>query len=272
MATGDDSIALNCPEGYSGNISRVAVTNCTFNSLSLMRLYTYSGGGNKFSIDTVNVSNCKASVYEGAFLIGVMDGSLPNALTSLSVSDCRIQGPTVLAIAENFGTITLKNVDFVPSQLNTAWVDPQLNHMCAFVRPSPLYGSVACIGSNLTFENCKIHKNGNLQAAAVILDNGSVIDNLVFNGFGVESPVPELLKIGRGSIHELVIESLDPTGVTTLVSAGGFSDIGLIAGAGVLATGWEFPDTIMASGVPFLSASSGTPSIVQAGQVVPYHP
>ena len=38
--TGDDSIALNCPEGYSGNISRVQVTGCTFNSLSLMRLYT----------------------------------------------------------------------------------------------------------------------------------------------------------------------------------------------------------------------------------------
>ncbi len=46
--TGDDSIALNCPEGYSGNISRVAVTNCTFNSLSLMRLYTTNGYPNKF--------------------------------------------------------------------------------------------------------------------------------------------------------------------------------------------------------------------------------
>ena len=40
FTTGDDSIALNCPEGYSGNISRVTVTNCTFNSRSLMRLYT----------------------------------------------------------------------------------------------------------------------------------------------------------------------------------------------------------------------------------------
>jgi hypothetical protein len=44
FTTGDDSIALNCPEGYTGNISRVTVTDCTFNSLSLMRLYTTGGG------------------------------------------------------------------------------------------------------------------------------------------------------------------------------------------------------------------------------------
>jgi len=30
FATGDDSIALNCPEGYYGNISRVTVTSCSF--------------------------------------------------------------------------------------------------------------------------------------------------------------------------------------------------------------------------------------------------
>ena len=58
--SGDDSIALNCPEGYSGNISRVAVTNCTFNSLSLMRLYTTKRESYKFNIDTVSVSICLA--------------------------------------------------------------------------------------------------------------------------------------------------------------------------------------------------------------------
>jgi hypothetical protein len=38
FTTGDDAIALNCPEGYSGNISQVSVTGCTFNSPTLMRL------------------------------------------------------------------------------------------------------------------------------------------------------------------------------------------------------------------------------------------
>ncbi len=272
FATGDDSIALNCPEGYSGNISRVSVTNCVFSSLSLMRLYTYAGGLQKFRIDGVSVSKCRASVYEGAFLIGVANGSAPNSVTSLTVSDCTIEGPAVLAIAENFGTISLKNVGFVPSQLNTAWVDPQPNHICAFVRPSPLYGGVTSVGSNLSFENCKVYRNGNLEAPALILDNGSVVSSLSFNGFSVEGAVPELLSIGRGSIGELVLQSLDSTSIAAPVSAGGFSHIGLVSGAGVLATGWEFPDRIMAEGVPYISADSGLPSIVQAGQVSPYHP
>src|SRR5579863_9565733 len=34
FTTDDDAIALNCPEGHSGNISRVTVTNCKFNSWS----------------------------------------------------------------------------------------------------------------------------------------------------------------------------------------------------------------------------------------------
>ena len=84
--TGDDSIALNCPEGYSGNISRVAVSNCTFNSLSLMRLYTVNGYPQKFTIDTVSVSNCTGTLSEAAFLIGVIDGSLPNSIASLRTS------------------------------------------------------------------------------------------------------------------------------------------------------------------------------------------
>src|SRR6202043_3677064 len=95
--TGDDSIALNCPEGYSGDISRVTVTNCTFNSWSLMRLYTILGP-NKFKIDTVNVSNCIGTLAEAAFLIGLSSGSNPNSVDGLTISDCSLFAPTVLGI------------------------------------------------------------------------------------------------------------------------------------------------------------------------------
>lgn len=275
FATGDDSIALNCPEGYSGDISRVTVSNCTFNSLSVMRLYTYAGGPNRFSIDAVSVSNCTANVYEGAFLIGVADGSAPNSVASLTISDCTVQGPAVLAVAENFGSIVLKGVAFVPSQLNTAWVDPQANHICAFVRPSPLYGGVSSVGSNLSFENCKIVRSRNMEVAAVILENNSLIKTLQFNGFKVDtegSPVPvsELLNIGSGFIEEVALESLDSSHISDPVSSGGFSRIGLVTGAGVLATGWAFPDDVMADGIPYYSANSGLPSIKTSGIVSPY--
>jgi hypothetical protein len=278
FTTGDDSIALNSPEGYSGNISRVAVKNCTFNSLSLMRLYTANGYPNKFSIDTVSVSNCLGTLSEAAFLIGVTDGSKPNSVASLTISDCSLTTPTVLGIAENFGNIALKNVTFIPSTSDVVWVSPQTNHVCAFLRPSPLYGGITYVGSNLSFENCQIYRNPNVRVAAVILESGSTIETLSFNGFAVQdggssSPVPNLLNIGLGSIGQLILDSLDSNHINTPVSAGGFSSVGSVSGAGVLPTGWEFPDAVMADGVPYISANSGLPSIKVSGVVEPYqHP
>lgn len=145
FTTDDDSIALTCPEGYSGDISRVAVSNCRFNSLSLMRLYTTNGGPNKFNIDAVSGSNCGGTFSEAAFLIGLSNGSNPNSVASLTISDCNLAAPTVLRVAENFGTIALRNVTFVPSQSNVVWVSPQSSQIGGFLRPSPLYGGVTLV-------------------------------------------------------------------------------------------------------------------------------
>jgi hypothetical protein len=272
--TGDDSVALNCPEGYSGNISRVEVRDCTFNSWSLMRLYTTTGSPAKFSIDTVTVSNCNGTLAEAAFLIGLADGSSPNSIASLTISDCSLAAPTVLGIAENFGTIALRNVTFFPSPSNVVWVAPQSNHICGFLRPSPLYGWVPYVGSSLSFENCQIYRSPGIEIAGLILENDSTIDNLTFSGFGVldgsNVPVPNLLNIGWGSIGEVVLDSLDSNNILAPVSAGGFSSVGSVSGAGVLATGWEFPDAVMANGVPYISANSGLPSIKVNGVVQPY--
>jgi hypothetical protein len=275
--TDDDSIALNCPEGYSGNISRVEVSDCTFNSWTLMRLYTTNGSPNKFIIDDVSLRNCSGTLQEAAFLIGVTE-SLPASIASLTISDCQLAAPTVLALAENFGTIALKNVTFIPSQSRVVWVSPQSNERCGFLRPSPLQGTVTCVGSSLTFENCSIRRRGTTEVPASILENNTRIDRLAFNGFvvqdtGVYAAMPELLTIGEGSIGQLVIESLSSNNIKAPVSDGGFSRITSVSGAGVLATGWEFPDNVMADGVPYISASTGLASTKTNGVVMPYlHP
>jgi hypothetical protein len=273
--TGDDSIALNCPEGYSGNISRVEVSDCTFHSWSLMRLYTTNGSAAKFTIDSVSVRNCSGILAEAAFLIGVIDGSLPNSIASLTISDCTLTAPTILGIAENFGTIVLKNVTFRPSQSRVVWVSPQTNHVCAFLRASPLYGGVTSVGSSLSFDNCQIQRNGELNVTSLILDNHSTIDNLVFNGYGLRDagsqlPLADLFGIESGTIGQLVINSVDSTNINAPTSPGGFSSVGSVSGAGVLETGWEYPDAVMADGVPYISAGSGLPSIKVAGVVEPY--
>lgn len=268
---GDDSVALNCPEGYSGDISAVTVDNCTFNSYSLMRLYTV--GLNKFNIDSVSVSHCTGKLTEAAFLIGMFGGSNPNSVDHLSISDCSLTAPTVLGLAENFGSIALKNVILRPWHAETDWEAPQPNRICAFARPSPLYGNLSFLGANLSFENCQLCEFGT-SIAAVVLENDSTIDNLVFNGFALAEPgpvpVPSLVETARGSIRQLVLNSVNSNNISTPVPANEFSNIGTVSGLGVLATAWEFPDAIMADGVPYISASTGQPSIKVNGVIEPY--
>jgi glycosyl hydrolase family 28 len=273
--TGDDSIALNCPEGYSGDISRVQVSGCKFNSWSLMRLYTTIGGQNKFKISSVTVNECTGRFVEAAFLIGLSSGSLPQSVGSLSVSNCTLTSPTILGIAENFGTIELQNIVFVPSWSTGTWSAPQVNLTPAFLRPSPAIGTLSFEGARLSFQNCTIQRSRNLSVAAVILENQSSIGNLEFNGFGVQdggsySALRGLLNVEGGSVGELVLDSLDCTNIEAPVEPGGFSLVGTICGAGVLATGWEFPDSVMANNVPYISASTGRPSIKIDGVVEPY--
>ncbi len=275
FATGDDSIALNCPEGYSGDISRVAVSNCKFNSLSLMRLYTTDGASLRYTIDTVSVSNCTGTFSESAFLIGLIAGSKPNSVASLTVTDCNLTSFAVLAIAENFGTIALTNVTFTPADSGVIWTPPQANKTCAFVRPSPLYGTVPFVGDSLSFNNCTVYRDSDRTVLGLSLQNDSVIKELAFNGFAVQEnglydPIPELIEIGAGSIGQLVLNSLNSNSISAPVSRGGFADMGIVSGTGVLATDWGFPDAVMANGVPYISANSGLPSIKVNGLVEPY--
>lgn len=269
FTVGDDSIGLNCPEGYTGNISRVNVDNCTFNSWSLMRLYTTTYNTNKFNIDSVTVSNCSGKLREAAFLIGISGQSNPNSIDNLTVADCTLAAPTILAMAENFGNISLRNVTLTP------WVSPPWSdRVCAFLGPSPLYRNVSFVGSNLSFENCRIYRSGHL-IAAVILENDSTINNIAFNGFGVQdvdtaAAVPSLVGIGSGAIGEIVLNSVNSSNILALLSANEFTYVASISGTGVLATGWEFPDPVMADEVPYISASSGLPSIKINGVVEPY--
>jgi len=272
--TGDDSIALNCPEGYSGDIERVTVANCVFNSWSLMRLYT-AGPTGKFKIDTVSVSGCSGTLTEGAFFIGYNPGSNPNSITGLTISDCSLTASCVLAMAENFGTIAVSNVTWTPSSATTRFYPPQADESCGFLRTSPVFGTDSYIGSSLSFANCVVQRNSNTKAAAVILENDSTINQVEFNGFALQdagsySPLTELLNLVSGSIGELVLDSVNSTDINSPVSPGGFADIGTVAGTGVLASGWEFPDVVMANEVPYISASSGLPSIKINGVVEPY--
>lgn len=274
IATGDDSIGLNCPEGYGGDISRVTISGCTFNSFSLMRLYTALPTG-RFAIDTVAVNNCSGILWEAAFEVGFQVVGNPGAIGILSVSDCNLTAPVLFGVAENFGTIQATNVTFFPAQYN--W-GAQANHGAAFMRPLPVPNGVnAVTGSNVIFRNCKMVRRESTDVAAVILEMPSTIANIEFDGFTVQQaafsgPATALVDLGPGSVGQIVLNSVDSTHISGPVLASQFGHVGTVSGTGVLATGWRFPDNVMANGVPYISATTGLPSIKVAGTVEAYTP
>ncbi len=266
FTTDDDAIALNCPEGYSGNISRVTVTNCKFKSWSLMRLYSTSV--RNFNISNVTISKCSGVLEQAAFLIGAGSHGNPNSVDGLSISDCTLTAPAVLEVGVSFGTIVLNNVTLVPSGSYQA---PGY----AFLRTSLYFKDGTYVGARLSFKNCIIQRNSDHHVAAVILEYNSKISALEFNGFALQDlrafgMAPDLITVSAGSITQLIIEGVDSTRITSPVSPGGFSSIGTVSGHGVLKTDWPFPDGVMANGVPYISATTGSPSIKIDGVVEPY--
>jgi hypothetical protein len=114
-----------------------------------------------------------------------------------------------------------------------------------------------------------------MEAAAVVLENDAIIGSVVFNGFAVQdagafAAVPALIMIGRGSVGQLVLGAVNSENIQAGVPAEMLASVGSVCGTGVLATRWEFPDAVMADGVPYLSASTGLPSIKVGGVVEPY--
>lgn len=271
FTTSDDSIALNCPEGYSGDISRVTVTGCTFNSLSLMRLYTASATA-RFRIHDVSVNNCTGTLTEAAFPVGFLAIGYTDAVASLSVSNCSLAAPVVFGVTEHFGTIHAKDVTFYPTATN--W-EKQPSRQCAFLRPPAYNGLNSWIGSRLILENCKVVRRNGTEFAAVIPEQSSVISSLEFDGFseqedGSMKPAEGLLDLDFGSVGQLILNSVDSRNIGAAVQFGGIANVGSVSGAGVLATHWPFPDSVMADGVPYISAQTGRPSIKVNGIVEAY--
>jgi len=271
IISGDDAIALNCPEGYSGNIARVTVSNCVFDSWSLMRLDTIQTSGNayKFDIDAVTVQNCTGKFKMAAFLLGQGAGTHTESIHSLTVSDCAFEAPAVLEIGANFGVVRLTRVSFTSRDMHG---EPGF----AFARTSPYFYGCTYAGSLLEFENCLIDPSNHRAVAAVIPMYQSSIDTVRFNGYSwnksssSSATSPVLLDFVSGDIRHLIIDALDSDRILQPVSAQGFSHISLVSGSGVLSTAWEFPDNSMADSVPYISASTGKPAIKIDGIRMPY--
>jgi glycosyl hydrolase family 28 len=270
ITAGDDAIALNCPEGYTGNISRVNISNCTVNGWTfLLRLHPFDPSvAVKFKVDTVSVSNCSGTLSYAGFLVGHSGGGLPNSIDGLTISNCAFNAPAILEVGANFGNVSLNNVTLTPlASLQVPGF--------AFARSSAFSTGCTYSGASLVLNSCIVQRKGDPSIPALDIENGSSISNLTLSGYALtggssQSTTPVLINIGSGSVGQLVINSVDSADIAGPVSSGGFASIGTVSGSGVLATGWEFPDNVMADDVPYISASDGLPSIKVNGVVEPY--
>lgn len=276
FTTDDDAIALNCPEGHTGNISRVTVDSCTFNSWSLMRMDTLQCSGcARYNIDTVTVSNCTGTLFEAGFFLGQGAKANVDSITGLKISNCTLTAPAVLEVGANFGHVELDNVVLIPSNAHqqNQFMPPGFG----FVRTSKYFYGCTYIGSNLVLNNCIVRRNHKAEVPIVIFDYGSVVTTLILNGFQVQDPtgksygdMARLIEFRSGSIGQLILTSVSASNIAQLVDIDQFFLISDVSGSGVLATRWEFPDEVMANEVPYISARTGQPSIKIDGVVEAY--
>jgi hypothetical protein len=268
FATGDDAIALNAPEGYGGDISRVTVTNCTFNgSLTVMRAYTSldpaaMATNNTHKIRNVVVSNCTGNTRDECFNIGITNGGLSatfdaDQLQDFSVSNCTLSSPLGLALLLTpIGSITFKGVKFIPASA------------------SPLVCVWYPVGE-LTLDDVTVLRNpdGNSAPAGLVANSGisnietlSLLNCRVVDEVGsAYTALPYALDIA-GTVACLRVEGLDLSHITALASAAGWAGVTKLLGGGVMGTGAQVPDSVMGDNALYLSSdSSGAPSIKVGG-------
>ena len=269
FSTGDDAIALNAPEGYGGDISRVTVTNCRFlNCLTVMRIYTSIDPAamptnNTHKVRDVVVSNCSGTVTSVCFNLGITAGefstSTADQLQDLTVSNCVFAAPQGLALLlAPIGSLVFRGVGFIPTGA-----------------ASLIFANFSGVGE-LMLDDVRVIRNGDGSSVldafvniygGVTMDRVSLVNCRAVDEEGSSYAAhTSLIDNNGGSISALRLEAVDLTHIAALFSSAGTSGIALLRGGGVLGTGAQVPDSVMDSNALYLSSNaSGAPSIKVGG-------
>lgn len=267
---GDDAVAINAPEGYCGTISRVAVSNCIFkNTLTMTRVYSILDSSHRALVDNVSFTNCVGSVGDIGLAFGtvVRIGNANSGSTNidwirhLSINNCRFLGSCFVdLLGDPIGDLEINNCVWHPNAGNAA-----------------IGCSAGTTIANLTFNNFTIYRDANAGTSVGVLQlnhSGSSIQRLNMQGIHIAdptassySPVDWLVHVpSGGTIANLRLDDIDPTQVTSILSSAGFANITSISGNAGTASGFQFPDAVMADGVVYLSSDdSGIPSVKVSG-------
>lgn len=225
LSPNDDAIALNAPEGYTGAIDSVTVTNCEVNAVStngaFVRAYAYANAsGGSFNVSNVVVSNSTATVGN-AFHIGAGNGP----------------GGAIDAL----GPLKFSHIVFTPNnstaQLSTI-NDPVGDLVMEDITVNGTLGTGALIGvltsgttvSNLNLSKINIYRKSGAQTANYLLQVASPasIKRLTLNDIAVTNQqgqstaaIAGLVDIPTGgAIATAYIPAYDPTNITSVFTSG----------------------------------------------------
>jgi hypothetical protein len=261
FATGDDGVALNAPEGYGGDISDVLVEGNTFqNAWTVARVYTSinSNPGDTHYARRIVFRHNRGSTQQAAFNIGIEGGVYTPALDQ--IADVSFEGNDIFS-ANGFAVMrtpfgVLRFVDNIYDAPTTGAAMIQVEQ--------PGGREIELTGNTILRTSA-----GNAAVPLVNLVGGVPLGRLTMAGNRVAdevgssfAPVPYLLDIG-GPLGKLRIDSVDMTQVTALMKpTDAFQSVAEVSGAALLATKEQIPDSVMADGSVYVSAT--TP---HAGQI-----
>jgi hypothetical protein len=228
--TGDDSVALNAPEGYCGPITRVSVTNSTFHqSISGGRIYSAGAicpSGAVPTVDNVTFKNYSGDVRGEALVIGAgmpHPLNIPHSIDNVTWTDSIVIASSGIWVDDTIGTLVLDNVKLRDltwgAMLDAMFTDTTIDHLQI---------------SNVSLVRTP---TGNTPLAGVFdgteYGGSAVINNLDINGFNIEDeggPYPNLKAL-------IEMAGATPSSIVTLKYANvDFSKIAALSDGGSITT------------------------------------
>jgi len=263
---GDDAIALNAPEGYSGDITRVAITNCTFKgTLTAMRCYSIFDSSHRAKVRDVVMSNCSGYTAgislssDAAIRLGNANSGSTDVdwIQNVQLDNCRFRSTQFVdLLGDPVGDLQISNCTWTPIDGGQA------------VTFSSVQGKI----NSLSFRNFTIYRDYSTNSAGMIfVDHSSVVNRMSVNGLRIIDPINPTYFSGNygftnwlfhapgGSIGQLEINDIDASNIKSLVTTALYAHIGPISGNACMR--FRVPDAAVASGVMYLSDETLSPSI-----------
>jgi len=224
FSTGDDSIAINAPEGLGGNITNVQILNTQeVGSAQSLRIYTcLAGAANCWSVSNVLISGMVGTTINNFFNLGVGNSNVnkvADAIKSVRFSNCTLTSSVGASFAwyvsDPIGEMVVDNC---------TWFAPLgSNPLFQFTTGTPTV-------SSLQFNNFKIYRNatGNGQPPLLTVNNSGIIREFTCTNCSVEDltgssygAIAYLFDVPAGGlITTAKINGWDPTHFTTMLNSG----------------------------------------------------